>query len=199
MVELIFGLAFTIIPLIMAFAMYGGAGGEIYVNGVLTSQEEFNAMIWPKVLLGLFLLIGLSFLVAAFVKMIKNAKTSIAGVETYAIIIKEFPSNTTVNGCPIMNGEFAVVVDGQIRMFTESLGMDYKNGGVGDCVRVKQLGDDINIVAVTLFEEIPYDMQNILRTYHDNSYKNVNSPEFNTTEAIGEHVIINGMKYRKEN
>lgn len=189
MIELIFGLVFTVFPLIIGLAMYNGSG-EIYVNGVLTSQEEFNAMVWPKLFLGVFVVIGVCFIVAGLRKILKNAKTATHGVEAYGVIMRAFPSNTSVNDEPIMNGEIAVAIDGSVRVFTESLGLRCKKGSPGECVVVKYYQDDINIVTGISFDSLPFYERDLLKNYYEQA-NGIGASEISVNEDVGDYVVVN--------
>lgn len=197
MFELIFGSIWTGISVLIAIFMYSG-NGEITVNGVPVSHAEFEQMLWPKLFIGVFILIGVIFLIVGIRKLLKNAATSVKGEESYGIITRVACSNTYVNGQPIMDGFISVVVDDTVQEFKESLGLNYKKGGLGDCVRVKYYNGDVNIIETVLFEEIPYHMQDKLRSYHEQSGISSTAQHIDTHEPIGDYVVINGVQYKKQ-
>ena len=197
MFELVFGAIWTGISVLVAIIMYSGTG-EITVNGVPVSHDEFAQMLWPKLFIGLFIVIGVVFLIAGIRKLLKDATTTVKGEESYGIITRVACSNTYVNGQPIMDGFISVVVDGTIQEFKESLGLNYKKGGLGDCVRVKYYNGDVNIIETVLFEDIPYHMQDMLRSCHENSGISSQAQHIDTHEPVGDYVVINGVQYKKQ-
>lgn len=166
MVELIIGLAFTIMSLIL-FAVFYFVGGEITVNGEIVSQEEFNTMLMPKLAISIFLIVGICLLIRAITKIIENKKTDTRGIETYGLIIQTKPSGSYINDVPVMTGAFATVIDNNVRIIWESVGLDCKNGNVGDCMVVKYYNNDINIVAPITYEYIPMEAQNLLNPFYE--------------------------------
>lgn len=70
--ELIFGAVWTLFTAFCTWIFYGFDGGTIYVNGEVVSQEEFGAMLAPKLFIGLFWIVGIIFIVVGVVKCIKK-------------------------------------------------------------------------------------------------------------------------------
>lgn len=86
MPQLIFGCVFLVFALILVLAFYAGSG-DVTVMGEVYSHEEFQAMLLPKLILGLFILLGLFLIVLAIVKMIKKGAVKRKGLLTYGLIV----------------------------------------------------------------------------------------------------------------
>jgi hypothetical protein len=70
--ELIFGAIWTSFTALCTWMFYGFDGGTIYVNGEAVSHEEFATMLAPKLFMGIFWIVGITFIVVGVVKSIKK-------------------------------------------------------------------------------------------------------------------------------
>ncbi len=68
MVEIIFGVLWLLITATCTWGFYGTAG-DVEVNGILVSHEEFVTMLWPKLFIGIFWVIGIAFIVTGIVNL----------------------------------------------------------------------------------------------------------------------------------
>lgn len=152
------GIIWLLITGFVIFAMYGGLGpgGTLTVNGEIVTQEQFNALLWPKIFFGLFLLIGLWMLFSGVKEQIIKTKTDIHGKESYGLITDIIPTGTYVRGRPELKADILVVTeDNQIKTFTKIIGFHPIRYSVGTYVSVKCYGNNINIVNPVLLKDIP--------------------------------------------
>ena len=162
MFELIFGLFWTGVTAIVTLAMYAGSG-NISVNGQPVSQAEFNAMLWPKLFLGFFWIIGLFMLFLGIKKLLVNMKTSVKGIKTYGVVLDILETNCSSNGRPQLKAEVMVVMpDKTTRRFQEVIGFDYNKYRIGEALLVKQCDNDINILGIATHTEIPYEYREMI-------------------------------------
>lgn len=70
--SIIFGIIWLLITAVCTWGFYGNIGGTITVNGEQVSQEEFNAMLGPKLFIGIFWVVGIIFIIAGIVNIIKS-------------------------------------------------------------------------------------------------------------------------------
>lgn len=70
MIEIIFGVLWTMITAVCTFGFYG-TNSDVFVNGIQVSHEEFVEMLWPKVFIGIFWTIGITFIIIGIVNIIK--------------------------------------------------------------------------------------------------------------------------------
>lgn len=74
MVEIIFGTLWTIITALCTWGFYG-SNGDVEVNGVIVSHEEFITLLWPKLFIGIFWAIGIVFIIIGIMNMIRYFST----------------------------------------------------------------------------------------------------------------------------
>lgn len=169
MFELIFGIMWTVIVAIVTLSFYM-PGGTIKVNGQIVSQNEFNEMLWPKLFLGLFWLIGIIMIIIGLKKLLVNAKTSIRGKLTYGVVIDILETNMYSNGNPQLKADVAVIMeDKSIKRFQEVIGYSYNKYRIGELISVKYCGNDINIGGIASENQLSYNdreiVENIRRQY----------------------------------
>lgn len=164
MFQLMFGMAWTLITGICIWGFYYG-NGNITVNDVYVTQEEFNSMLFPKVLLGAFLLIGIVFIIVGLKKIIRDRMTTVKGVECFGRIINVYPSGTTVNEVPELMADVLIYMplDGKAEIMSEVIGLssntEYENGCY---VKVKQYKRDINFEERVTEDSIPLNIKQLL-------------------------------------
>lgn len=198
MFKLIFGLIWTAFSVFIAFMMYGNVAGTITVNGEVVSQAEFNSMLWPKLFIGLFIIVGLILCFSGIKEIFTNMQTNKLGVETYGVIIDLRPSGSYVNGKPELKAEVAVYInDYNIESYEEIIGFDRLKYKPGDYVKVKHHNKDINIIEKINEDYLPIEIKEVL----DNEVGHIGriedrfyDSEFgaNTSE---ETIIVNGIEY----
>ncbi len=199
MFEFIFGLIWTLFTCAMIYFFYFAGVGEISVNGVPVSQEEFNAMLMPKIFFGIFLLVGISFLIAAIRKLIINANTSMNGHELYGYILENRPNGVYVNGYPLFN---AVVlfrdVDGKFQVLEDNIGKKTMQYYPGAYVQLKHRNKDINIIGLVDEHIVPLDVRNMIAAEKSHpKYSNFQASS-SIQEECSDTVIIDGVEYVKK-
>lgn len=168
MFEIFFGLIWTAISLFICLAFYAGSGG-VTVNGVWVPQEEFNVMLWPKLFMGVFIVIGVVIFCTGVKKVIKNAMTSKRGDEVFGLIVDMVPSGTYINDIPVLNAKVVVVtLSGEVRTFLEEVGTNPMYD-IGQYVFAKHLNDDINLTGYAdgnvIPESIRTSLDNVAQKY----------------------------------
>lgn len=162
MFHLFFGIIWTAISVFIAFIMYSG-GGNITVNGRPVSHAEFEAMLGPKLFIGLFILIGVIFICVGLKKIITNIITNTRGTETYGLVIGVRPSGTTVNGRPQLMADILIVVDGRTERYSEIVGFDWNKYRTGDFALLKHYKKDVNLIRRVNANEVPGNIMGVLR------------------------------------
>ena len=161
MFQLIFGIIWTAFSVFMAFSMYNSEG-SIQVNGRPVSQEEFNQMLFPKIFIGIFILIGVIFMCIGLKKIITNILTHTVGEEAHGLVIRVYPSGTRVNGRPELKADVLVVVDNLVNRYSEIIGFDWNKYRAGDFVLIKHYKKDINIKGRIDRRNVPYQTVQLL-------------------------------------
>ncbi len=195
MFELFFSTIWLLVTGVITFAFYG-TEGTITVNGVPMEHAEFVELLWPKLFLGVFWIIGLVMLFLGIRKIYRNIRTSTHGVETYGVIIDITPTNMRVNHRPVMQAEVAVVQDGHIEMHAERIGTGRSKYEIGDFLALKCYKNDINITGVAERSQVPWHQLELLEAEYQqiNPGKSYNVPDYHNND---EYITINGQKYRK--
>lgn len=128
MVELIFGIFWTIVSVLMLVLAWS-AGGLVIAFMLV------------------FVVVGLFLVFTGLKKVLANRATNIYGVETYGIVVDVRPSGTRINDRPVLNADVVIVEEsGVTGRYTESIGTSYNKYRVGEYVLVKYHNDDINII-----------------------------------------------------
>ena len=203
MFELIFGLVWTAVSSLFAFLMYGtGNSGTIMVNGEPMSHAEFNELLWPKLFIGLFILVGICLIFIGIKKFLANLATETKGYETYGIVMDIYPSGSSVNGRPILNADFIIVEEnGETGTYTESIGMDRNKYKIGNWAKLKYYNKDINILEKTDVYSVPHNIKT--RIENECSWLNENNREDDIDDItikteIADEIVINGIKYKRQ-
>ena len=148
MFEIFFGLIWTMITAFVTFGFYAGTAATIRVNGELVSQAEFNGMLFPKIFLGIFWVIGITMIVIGIKKIIKNSNTEKFGEVCYGRIISISKTGAYVNGVPQLKALITVYIEsnGEVTEVEEVIGLaTNRKYNVGDYVEGKYYNGDINI------------------------------------------------------
>lgn len=158
------GAIFTLLTIILGFVFYGNVGGTIEVNGEIVSQAEFNSLLWPKILLGAFAVIGLLFLFFGIRKIFKDKKTDKYGEMCFGKIFKVYESGTYVNGKAEYKADFLVFIPSlnTTKTFSEVIGYDPFKYPLNSFVSIKHYNNDINICGVIDENNIPSIAKNML-------------------------------------
>lgn len=162
MFEIIFGVFWTTITAVCTFGFYSGVSGTITVNGQIVSQEEFNAMLFPKIFMGLFWVIGIFMIITGFKKIIRNYKTNAYGEDCFGRILNIFKSGTYVNNIPELKATIAVYIEslGIIEQIDEVIGLATKvDYHIGDYIEGKYYNGDVNVVSPIPENAIPGHIQ----------------------------------------
>ena len=184
MFELFFGLMWTAITAIVTFGFYGTTG-DVYVNGVPVSHEEFSVMLWPKLFLGLFWVIGLFMIGKGLIQIIKNTLTKTKGEECYGRITNVYNSGAYVNDRPELKADFLVYMPStqSTQMLSEKIGFNRYKYPIGSYVRLKHYNGDINIEGIIDEYELPSDARHQFE-------------EVPIADSIGEDtIVIDGVEY----
>ncbi len=184
MFEIIFGVIWLSITGLVTLGFYSGTASSITVNGQLVSQEEFNLMLWPKIFLGIFWVIGIIMIIVGLRKIIKNAQTEKFGEVCYGRIIDIMRTGTLVNNVPELKAVVQVFIESEGRLDTieEVIGLaTNRKYNIGDYIEGKYYNGDINIDSYIPETVMPLHIQEKLRNI-----------KINTSE---DEIIVDGVKY----
>lgn len=79
---IIFGTLWLLITAVCTWGFYG-TNGDVFVNGVQMSHEEFVIMLWPKIFIGIFWVIGIVFIIVGIVTIIRYYSSVLDRKENY--------------------------------------------------------------------------------------------------------------------
>lgn len=192
MFEFIFGLIWSLFTMLFTWVFYF-SNGNISVNGKMVTQAEFNAMLFPKIFIGVFWTVGIVLMFWGLKKIIRNMKTSKIGIECFGKIIKIYPSGTYINGIPELKADFVVYIDteNKVETLSEVIGMNKYKFPIGAWFKLKYYEGDINIGELLKEDQVPLNVVDIIESTIDNQ---------KPTESIVEDkniIEINGEKYMK--
>lgn len=196
MFELIFSALWLLVTGVITFAFYG-TDATVSVNGVPMEHAQFVELLWPKLFIGLFWIIGLVMLFLGIRKIYRNIRTATHGVETYGVIIDITATNMRVNNHPIMQAEVAVVQDGKIEMHSERIGTGGYKYKIGSYLLLKCYKNDINMLRQVERSQVPYAQLSLLDAEYEQihgRHSEYNVPDYHNKD---EYITINGQRYRK--
>ena len=182
MFELFFGILWTLISgfSTLIFCM----SDTVIVNGQDVSKEEFSILLWPKLFFGLFLLIGIIFIVIGVIKIIRNRNTDLYGEECYGRICNIYNSGAYVNGRAELKADVLVYIESLActKTISEVIGFDYNKYPIGSYVRCKYFNDDINVESIVNYEDIPIIISEML-------------PKNNVIANESDTILVDGVEY----
>lgn len=184
MFEIIFGIIWLLITGMVTLGFYSGTADTITVNGQLVSQEEFNAMLGPKLFMGIFWAVGIIMIVVGLRKIIKNAQTEKFGEVCYGRIIDIRRTGARVNNVPELKAIIMVYIEsiGSVEEIEEVIGLATKRKyNVGDYIEGKYYNGDVNIDSYIPENIIPLHIQDKLKDLR-----------INTNE---DEIMVDGVKY----
>ena len=196
MFELIFGLIWTAFTGVFVYVFYFAGVGTITVNGVPTSQAEFNQILFPKIFLGIFLLIGIIMIIKGLKKILANMATSSKGEIKYGYISDVYYNGSRVNGRPRYNARIILIENGSPCEFEEDIGFKKYQYPSGSYVKVKHYKNDVNILN-TIDE---YSVPSSLSSWVELNVRSRASHADIEDNHSGNTIIIDGVEYvRKGN
>lgn len=168
MFELIFGLFFAILPTIILI--------------VITKVGEFN--LFATLICGMFLTIGIIFIIKGLIKIIKDILTSKKGEECYGCVENIKETGEYVNGQPIYKSDFVIYVESEYttKKISEKIGMNPERYPIGSFVKAKYYDNDINILDKIDEINIPEEIREKIKV------------EVSPTNEI---IEIDGVKYKR--
>lgn len=191
MFHLLFGIAWTAFSSLFMFLIFLADETE-------TNSGFMNELLFPKILISVFILIGISLIISGIKQILRNKKTNAIGKISFGKILSIFPNGTYVNNKPYFDANILVVHDDRtVCMYKETIGRNKHNYKIGDYLKVKYYNGDINIIEKVSDISIP------LTTREDIELELKNNKiyeEYNEMETIieNDYVIIDGIKYVKE-
>ena len=157
MFKLVFGAIWLSFISVFTRIMYSDTG-TITVNNQIVSQEEFNAMLWPKIFIGFFWLVGLVIFVIGIIELLRNHKTDKYGETCYGRILNISNTGCYSNDVPELKATICVYVEstGTLEFADEILGIATKVPySKGDYIEGKFYKGDINITSEISQSEVP--------------------------------------------
>lgn len=170
MSEIIFGTIWTLFVAMITFVSYADTGTTITVNGTIVSQEEFSAMLGPKIFLAIFWLIGLSMIAYGIYKTKKAKDIENYGEVCYGRITKVYFSGTYKNDEPLYKANIDIYIFSTKENKTVSgdIGFDKYLYPENSYVEVKYYKDNITVQRPIESEDIPlYAAEHIINTEND--------------------------------
>lgn len=142
----------------------------------------------------LFEFIGLYLLVSGLKKIIKDKKTKKYGIQCYGIIREIQETGASVNDNPEYKAilHFLNPETNQIETIEEIIGLDYNKYPINSYILCKYYQGDINLENLISENEVPGAIKKYLVPAQQVS--NYSNLEFSSDK---EHVIIDGVKYKK--
>lgn len=186
MFEFIFGLIWSLFMIPFTWGLYFG-NGNIQVNGQMVTQDEFNAMLFPKIFTVTFWIIGIFFMFYGLKKTIRNIKTSKNGIECFGKIIKIYPSGKYINGKPELKADFACYIEteNKIEILSEVIGLNQYRFPRRAWFKLKYYEGDINVEKILNEEQVPLNIVDMIDSAYDPKPK------------VEDIIEINGEKYIK--
>lgn len=192
MFEMFFGMIWTTFMVFFTIIFYGSNNGVITVNGQQVSQEEFSNMIWPKIFIGIFWLIGLFMLFQGLRKIIRNYLTNVNGEICYGKICNIYNSGAYINGMPEMKADVFVYIPStqETKIISEVIGFNNIKYLTGDYLELKYYNGDINFERIIDSSDIPLAAQNELMKVETND--NIDD---NRVIIKADSIFVNGVEY----
>ena len=191
MFELIFGIIWTAFSCFFAIMFFNVPANNYYVNGTEVSEAAFKAMLMPKLIIGLFIAVGIIMMIKGGRKVLKNMQTRTHGELCYGRVLAVERTGTYVNERPIFKAEIYLhsQLDGEDYTIWEEVGFNPQKYPTGSFVQVKYYKGDINFDETSAYtEDIPESMKQYLLS------KTANLVFADNDESI----VIDGVRYIKE-
>lgn len=187
MSELIFGVIWTIFIAFFTLGAYG-TNGNVTVNGNLVSHDEFSSMLFPKIIIGLFWVIGFWLIFQGLKKIIKDSTTNKNGEICFGKICNIYHSGTYVNGYPELKADILVFIPStqETKTISEIIGFDINKYQIDSYVRLKYYNGDVNIEDVVDSSILPLNAQDILVSSRNTENYNM---------ALNDTIVIDGVEY----
>ena len=149
MFYIVFGLIWMAICGFIIYGFYDPSqAGEIIVNNEVVTYEEFSQMLWPKLLLGFVMLIGLIVFLAGVYMIFKDYRTKKYGKKTIGIVTKVEPNGQTINEQLVYDVSVLVLEDNNIcKTYKENIGTSPYNYSIGGFYEVQYFKNDVNIIS----------------------------------------------------
>ena len=136
-----FGAMWLSITGVITFAMYSAP--TVSVNGQPVTADQFDAMLAPKLFLGIFWLIGIGFLVVGIRKLVIDTMTRVKGELAIGMVVDILETGTYSNGRPEWKAKVMVAMeDGTLKEFSEVIGYDANKYSMGEYLEVKYYKKD---------------------------------------------------------
>lgn len=198
--SLFFGGIWTMATIIITAVIYL-VPGDIIVDGIAMSRNEFNELLMPKIIIAIFWAIGLAFLFVGLSLVIKDIRTKRKGEDCFAKVLKISHTNVTINGYPQLNAKLLVYVPslGVTKQINEVIGTDPEKYPKSSIVRVKYHNNDVVIIGKADKSELSFVEEEQLKIREEineqTSFNTGVSSEVINTSA--DEIEINGVKYRR--
>lgn len=155
-----FGAMWLSIIGVITFAMYSAP--TVSVNGQPVTADQFDAMLAPKLFLGIFWLVGIVFLVVGIRKLVIDTMTRVKGKLAIGMVVDILETGTYSNGRPEWKAKVMVAMeDGTLKEFSEVIGYDANKYSMGEYLEVKHYKKDINILGTTSPQRLPLRQQEL--------------------------------------
>ena len=171
---LIFGI---LLSLIGGLLFFGTLNAEtVKVNGIVLTQAEYRAAVWPLITGALFPIIGIIMIIKGARHVVIDRKTDLYGTESYAVITDildsgvRFDSRRGTGGTPMLNAYLRIISkDGSVLYMTETIDNNPMHLMSGDFVLVKYTDKDVNILQRVERYSLPSEIADRL----EEAYKNI--------------------------
>lgn len=156
MIFLVFGFTFTFSSLVFGI-VYFSIAGIPSIDSIINSNGFFFEMLFPIVILGIFLIVGITLIVKGFKKLVIDFSTNTKGEECFGKIYNTYNSGVYINESPELKADILVYIPsiGETRVISEVIGFDRLKYPFGSFVKLKYYNGDINLQAVVDEQELP--------------------------------------------
>lgn len=193
MFYLIFGIIWITISLFVIVPFYNpNSPGQIEVNGVIVTHEEFAQMLLPKILFGFVLLVGIVVFLAGLYIVIRDFRTNRHGKKTIAVLVNVEPNGQVINDRKAFDAVMLVLEEnGECNLYRDNIGLATDDYLPGEFYEVLHYKNDINILGHIDENKVPIDKLNAIKNA---SFTNPEVPTFfEPTE-----VVIDNLKNGKD-
>ena len=161
------------------------------VNGQAVSQSEFNSLLFPKLVILLFLAIGIVMLIKGIKIIFRNTRTKKHGERCYGRVLDVRRNGVYVNNVPMYKAQVMIYSNDEMCEQTvwEDIGYDPSLYPVGSFVKVLYYQGDINFDSEsTQVDDMPNNTKEYLLSKTDFLLPNIDD----------NHIVVNGVRYVKE-
>lgn len=195
MFNLLFGIVWTLFSTMFFVIFFASSFSNTSYNGEPGINMDMS-LIFPLLMMIVFIIIGIVLIVKGAKKVIKDSKTKKYGIPCYGIIQNLQRTGAYVNEQP----EYKAILDvinpntNMVEKIEEIVGFNYNKFPIGSFVICKYYEGDINFEHKIEPSDVPSSYKEILKPVTYKSEISYNDIVFSEDR---EYVTIDGVKYKK--